>query len=134
MSNMTQEDDAINTIIKKFECHPSILKIKEKFSNENIFLFSDVSLGDIEQELKSLNVKKSGTFKNIPSKIFKDSISECSSFLLNLVNELIEKSEFPDELKLADVTPVFKKGETTNAKNYRPVSVLPVVSKVFLHR
>ena len=96
-----------------------------------MFSFSNVILDDIEQELETLNVKKANTFKNIPPKVLKESMSECSPFLLNIVNNSITNSKFPNELKLADVTPVFKKGETTNAKNYRPVSVLPVVSKVF---
>ena len=39
--------------------------------------------------------------------------------------------EFPDELKLADLTPIYKKDDPNKSKNYRPVSVLPVVSKVF---
>ena len=46
------------------------------------------------------------------------------------INNCLRTCKFPDELKLADVTPIFKKGEETLAKNYRPISVLPVVSKV----
>ena len=44
---------------------------------------------------------------------------------------IIRSSIFPDKLKLADVTPIFKNDDATNAKNYRPVSVLPGVSKIF---
>ena len=43
----------------------------------------------------------------------------------------MSNKEFPDELKLADVTPIYKKDDPNKSKNYRPVSVLPVVSKVF---
>ena len=39
--------------------------------------------------------------------------------------------EFPDEFKLAEVTTPFKKDNPTKSKNYRPLSVLPTVSKVF---
>ena len=53
-----------------------------------------------------------------------------TTFLYDINNE-IKNNNFPDELKLADVTPIFKKGDKTNAKNYRPVSVVPPVSKVF---
>ena len=38
---------------------------------------------------------------------------------------------FPDELKRADITPVFKKDDPIKAKNYRPVKVLPWISKIF---
>ena len=43
----------------------------------------------------------------------------------------MSNKEFPDELKLADVTSIYKKDDPNKSKNYRPVSVLSVVSKVF---
>ena len=43
----------------------------------------------------------------------------------------IETSVFPDSLKAAEVSPVYKKGSTVDKKNYRPISVLPSVSKIF---
>ena len=43
----------------------------------------------------------------------------------------MSNKEFPDELKLADVTLIYKKDDPNKSKNYRPLSVLPVVSKVF---
>ena len=46
-------------------------------------------------------------------------------------NEIIENKKFPSELKCADITPIFKKLECILKKNYRPVSILPVVSKIF---
>ena len=48
-----------------------------------------------------------------------------------LFNDLIEKSDFPQNLKLADITPVYKKNDPLDKTNYRPISVLPVVSKTF---
>ena len=48
-----------------------------------------------------------------------------------------QNSKFPNELKLADLTPILKKEDPSRAKNYKSVSVLPSVSKVFeriLHR
>ena len=43
----------------------------------------------------------------------------------------MSNKKFPDQLKLADVTTIYKKDDPNKSKNYRPVSVLPVVSKVF---
>ena len=88
-------------------------------------------MSEVENELKSLNAKKSNTFKNIPTKILKENIYICSSTLLRIINNEIQESHFPDELKLADVTPIFKTNDTTKLENYRPVSVLPVILKVF---
>ena len=53
-------------------------------------------------------------------------------FLTNVWNiEIVSQHKFLDNLKLADVTPVFKKDDANLTKNYRPVSVLPIVSKIF---
>ena len=51
--------------------------------------------------------------------------------LHNLFNECLITGNFPDNLKLADITPVFKKKDPLNKENYRPVSVLPDISKIF---
>ena len=48
-----------------------------------------------------------------------------------LFNDSIEKSDFPQNLKLADITPVYKKNDPLDKTNYRPISILPVVSKIF---
>ena len=44
---------------------------------------------------------------------------------------IVAKNIFPDSLKFANITPVHKKDETTNKENYRPVSELPLISKIF---
>ena len=51
--------------------------------------------------------------------------------LHNLVNKTFKENVFPDKLKLADIAPIFKKGDATNVKNYRPISILPATSKIF---
>ena len=48
-----------------------------------------------------------------------------------MYNESNSKSIFPNSLKMADVTPIFKKDDRTRKDNYRPISVLPPVSKIF---
>ena len=50
---------------------------------------------------------------------------------MQYINSAIYESEFPKELKKAEVAPVFKRGETTVKVNYRPISVLSSVSKCF---
>ena len=49
----------------------------------------------------------------------------------NCINEAIRNNKFPDSLKLSDITPVFKNLDPSDKANYRPVSVLPLLSKVF---
>ena len=48
-----------------------------------------------------------------------------------LINSAIKDCIFPNKLKLADITPIFEKGNATDVKNYRPIIVLPPISKIF---
>ena len=123
-------EDPIDRLITKFENHPSILKIKEMVCKEE-FSFNLVDLADVEKELSQLNSKKAHTQNDIPVKPLKETVDVCGSVLLYLVNDSFTKCEFPSELKLADITPTFKKGDATCAENYRPISILPVVSKIY---
>ena len=122
--------DPVDKAINVYEAHPSILKIKEINKAQN-FSFSEVNLSEIEKQLQNLNPKKATTYMNVPTKLLKNNFDACAPTLHQVFNEIIRSSIFPDKLKLADVTPIFKNDDATNAKNYRPVSVLPGVSKIF---
>ena len=58
----------------------------------------------------------------------------CSDTLAELFNNILWTSSFPIELKIADVSPAFKKDDPLKTKNYRPFSVLPVVSRELENR
>ena len=66
-----------------------------------------------------------------PSSIFKENKSPLTTVLLHIINLSLEQGIFPKELKLANVVPIFKSGEPEQVGNYRPVSLLSTVSKVF---
>ena len=61
----------------------------------------------------------------------KNSIHIYSEKLTNIFNECRINGKFPDTLKRADVTPIFKKGNDNEKENYRPVSMLSTFSKLF---
>jgi hypothetical protein len=118
--------------LRKFENHPSINDIKEMVDADSKFSFSKVNIADIEVELKSLKTKKASTFLNIPAKHLKQVIEIILEPLMQIWNiEVIDNMKFPTKLKYADITPIFKKLERIFVDNYRPVSILPVVSKIF---
>ena len=54
-----------------------------------------------------------------------------SQLLTNIFNDCVKSGKFPNILKYADITPVFKKGDPTDKTNYRPISTLLNFSKVF---
>ena len=64
-----------------------------------------------------------GTFGNIPTKLLKEVSDICAPALNDTWNKEITQQSFPNNLKLADMTPVFKKEDASLLKNYRPVSV-----------
>ena len=122
----------VKIALKKFESHPIILDIREKGSIENIFSFSKVNLEDIELELRNLKTKKASTFMSIPAKQLKQVAEIIEEPLMQIWNnEIIDNKKFPNKLKYADIAPIFKSLESIIVKNYRPVSILPVVSKIF---
>ena len=124
--------NGVDIAIHKFKDHPSIKMINEKVRFESRFSFKEVSNLDIEREISHLNTKKVGTFGNIPTMILKESSNVCNSTLKDIwTYEILRKQNFSENLKLVDITPVYKKKDPTLVENYKPVSVLPSVSKVF---
>ena len=95
-----------------------------------LFDFNLVSSDDIPKITTSLDSTKK-TSGIIPTEIVKLANKEICKNLANCINESIIKNEFPNELKAADITPLFKRKDPLNKENYRPVSVLPTISKIF---
>ena len=121
----------ITKMLMKFENHPSILKIKENHHINETFSFSKTLTREIEIEINKLNIKKATAFDDIPAKMLSKSSDIVSPFIAKIYENAQNDCIFPDPLKTGNVTPVHKKGDRTNKENYRPVSILPTVSKVF---
>ena len=68
-----------------------------------------------------MSSKKATRKGDIPAKILKSSINAYLSELTILINNCLKKGVFPEDLKLADITPILKKEDSLNKENYRPV-------------
>ena len=123
------ELDYIANIIVKFKNHPSILTIKEKVKIEKGFSFLPVDESVICGKIDSLDKSKPTIYNNIPIRILVDNKDIISPFITEMYNESNSKSNF--SLKLADVTPAHKKDERIIKGNYRNVSILLPVSKIY---
>ena len=131
-STSNSNDGPIETAIKKFNCHPSIIAINRNFTIASYFNFVKVNPSNIDEEISKLNTNKAGIKSDIPSKLLKDTSDISSQHLNNIWNrEIIENKVFSRNVKKADICPMFKTDDRTLAKNYRPVSLLPNVPKVF---
>ena len=88
-----------------------------------------------EQELvkiiSSLKNKNSTGFDCLSNRMLKREPHAFARLIVNLINTSIDEGSFPNCLKVAKIIPVYKKGDKTNLNNYRPIALLPVLSKVF---
>ena len=95
------------------------------------FSIPQVSSSFIQQQLQNLKVNKATGIDDISAKYLKLSAPVISQPLATILNVSIANGIYPDDLKKAKVTPIFKKGEKQDINNYRPISVLPVITGIF---
>ena len=105
--------DNIEGLIAHHEPHPSVQKIKQNVQVINKFQFIDTTSEDIKNEF------------------LKKSSEVVSGYLADIYNNCKNDIKYPLSLKIADVIPIHKKDEKTLLINYRPVSLIPIVSKLF---
>ena len=125
------EDNFLQNIIEKYSLHESIVAIRRNCKVTSEFRFHKVSVEYINKILVKVKSNKATGFDNIPPKIIKLCADEMAVPMTDMINTAIESNIFPNDMKFADLCPVFKKKDDMIKNNYRPVSVLPVASKVF---
>ena len=81
--------------------------------------------------LNSLVVSKATGPDGLPARILKLAAPMIAGSLSTLFNACLTEGVFPDDWKLANVHPVFKSGDSRLLTNYRPISVLSILAKVF---
>ena len=102
--------------------------LKDNYANS--LFFSAVYSADVEEIILSIS-NKPGNINTISTSVLKRTRRHVSHVLCHFINLSLRTGIFPDCLKLARVTPIPKGGDSTNAGNYRPISVLPTFSKIF---
>ena len=130
--NLKIPDPVLKSIVR-YRNHPSILKIGEVCHGNNAinFPFSTVQRKQILKEITPLNSSKAGQSTDISTKIIKQTSDIFADFILTSFNQSVANSIFPSSLKNADITLLFKKGDRNLKDNFRPVSVLSSISKIF---
>ena len=89
-----------------------------------------MKLHDLINSIKSLDCTKATGLDGLSPRILKLSAEIASSTLLDIINKSIQNGQFPDILKIAKLLPIHKGGTKDNPSNYRPISILPVISKL----
>ena len=129
--DMIKHGQSLKEIIKPHKDKECIKTIKDHMNSCKKFEFNLVSSNLVLKKLCNLNSKKSTGYDLTPPKLIKLGASLLSSPVAYLINKCIETSEFPEQLKRAEVSPIFKKNDTLDKRNYRPISILPCLSKIF---
>ena len=102
-----------------------------KNKNPNSVFLQACDQLEIAQIINGFNRSKSCGPFSIPTKILKEFSQHLISPLTTIVNKSLEEGTFPKLLKSASVCPIFKKNDKTKCANYRPISLLSNISKVF---
>ena len=103
---------------------------KDKPITPTTFNFKYVSTVFVEKELKTLKIGKAAGLDNFPPRLLKDVATVISNPLSHLINLSLISGTVPSEWKVAKLIPIHKSGRTTTANNYRPISILPILSKI----
>ena len=121
--------DDIDNIVYKFRNYPSIIKIKKRYKVKENFPFRLNTTEEIKAIIRDLPTNKAAGGE-IPVNVLKKSNFSFDELTI-CVNYTLINGKFPITLKNANVTPVHKKDNPTDKTNFQPISVLPLLSKVF---
>lgn len=95
------------------------------------FKFRHVSDLQVVKAFKSLEMKRTADIHGLSVKIISSIIDCIAPYLACIFNSCIDSGVFPDLMKLSKVIPLFKSGSSLDPSNYRPISILPTLSKIF---
>ena len=117
--------------IKNFENHSNIIAIKNNRNPKDQFSFKLFAKEMIAKEISNLKSGKVVHSNDISTKIIKDFKDLFATFIYNNYDKSLLDGTFPEDLKTAEVVPVYKKKKRTDKNNYRPVSILSNISKIY---
>ena len=123
--------DPLMKAIMKYRFHSSIVAIKKNCDSGLFFHFSQVERHEIMKEINNLKTNKATQSTDIPTKLIKENSDIFGDFIFGNYNNCVSSSVFPNFLKNAIITPVHKKGAKSSKDNYRPVSILLNLSKIY---
>ena len=136
--NVTDPTDMANVLNEFFSniptpvCFPKINSLPVPPGRAiKLLEIEPVDESEVAYELKKLKPDKKGGIHGIPTFVYQSLCATVVPCLTSIINNSILTGSFPTAYKVALVTPVYKKGDPKQPGNYRPISSLPVLSKVF---
>ena len=96
----------------------------------NLFVFDEVDSDSVKKIIANLDTSKSTGVDEINVKLIKNAGDAIIPSITQLINLSLSSGTYPDEWKHAKVLPLYKKGDINAIPNYRPISILPTLSKI----
>ena len=125
------KNDPVLMAILKYRDHPGIIAIK-RFRYQTVpFHFSHIDKKTVLKIIRILSNNKASQETDLPVRVVKENAEYFAEIICSQINESINSSKFPLSFELANITPVFKSESRNHKNNYRPISILPLISKVF---
>ena len=100
------------------------------FINPNLSIVQ-LSVAEVRIILQNIDTSKATGPDGIPGVFLKNCAKELAPSFTKLLNISLQAGIFPNSWKMANICPIFKKGDRTNCENYRPISLLSILSKIF---
>ena len=105
--------------------------ISSKIPLDTFFRIPKITVNQVSEFINGLNPAKATGLDGIGPRILKLASTVLSPSIAALINKSIETATFPDQLKMAKLYPIHKGGSKSDPANYRPISILPTISKIF---
>ena len=104
---------------------------KIQIATNSLFLSpTNQNQSEIKRIIQDLHPKLSSGYDGISNKLLKKLSDQISNPLMIIFNKSIKEGVFPDKMKAADMSPLFKSKDRSSKNNYRPISLLMTISKI----
>ena len=100
-------------------------------SLKSTFTFTEICTAEVISVIRNLKTSKSTGIDNIPAKILKIFPNIIGPSITKIFNISLNSGIFVDEWKMDLVLPIYKSDDKRQCENYRPISILPIISKIF---
>ena len=122
----------ISTLAAQFQCeaHDSLFTPWEYPVSEQFVFDANVNINQVQKIIKSMAPNKSPGINKIPLRVIKDCLLAIVPSITSIIDATFLSAQFLNAWKIAELTPILKDGDQEIPNNYRPISLLPMLSKI----
>ena len=129
LGNLRQKK--IQLLASKFNYTPALdTFIPRNYSASDQFFFTKVECSQVKDIVNSIPNNKAPGIDKVPPRVIKESLPAIVPCITSIIKASFESGVFPASWKIAEVFPILKNGDHEEANNYRPISLLPILSTI----